>query len=323
MENLDLRVLADVLAWKQGGHAVTLVTLLETWGTSPRPAGGLLALRDDGAVSGSGVGGHADDDLTARTRAALQLAPPSTLPSEVIHALTQQEAEQQGLPCGGNLRLVREPVLDTAWITELLQRTAEHGQVLRSLSLATGAVTLAAGNGPAERLGFDGLTLTRQFGPPWRVLVVGASELGQAVAAMALQLDFRVCICDPRPGYGPARDVAGVQRLTGEPFEAVREAAPDSHTAVVAVSHEPSVDDPALFAALQSDAFYVGALGSRRNQEMRRQRMAERFGATDAQSARIFGPAGLKLGGRTPPEMALSILAELVQVRHGLAAPVA
>lgn len=323
MENLDLRVLADVLAWRRDGHAVTLVTLLETWGTSPRPAGGLLALRDDGAFSGSGARGPVEDDLVVRTRAALQLAPPSTLPSEVVHALTQEEAEQQGLPCGGNLRLVREPVTSTAWIENLLQRTAAHQQVLRVLSLATGAVTLTEGDGPAERPGFDGLTLTGAFGPPWRVVVVGASELGQAVASMALQLDFHVLLCDPRAGYGAGRDVAGVQRLEGEPFAAVRAAAPDAHTAVVAVSHEPALDDPGLFAALQSDSFYVGALGSRRNQEMRRKRMAERFGATDAQLARIFGPAGLKLGGRTPAEMALAIVAELVQARHGLVAPAA
>ncbi len=321
MENLDLRVLADVLAWRRDGHAVTLVTLLETWGTSPRPAGGLLALRDDGVFSGSGARGNAEDDLVVRIRAALQLAPPSTLPSEVVHALTQEEAEQQGLPCGGNLRLVREPVTSTAWIENLLQRTAGHQQVLRVLSLATGAVTLTEGRGPAGRPGFDGLTLTRAFGPPWRVVVVGASELGQAVASMALQLDFHVLLCDPRAGYGAGRDVAGVQRLDGEPYAAVRAALPDAHTAVVAVSHEPALDDPGLFAALQSDSFYVGALGSHRNQEMRRKRMAERFGATDAQLARIFGPAGLKLGGRTPAEMALAIVAELVQARHGLATP--
>lgn len=318
MENLDLRVLADVLAWKRAGHKVTLVTLLETWGTSPRPAGGLLALRDDGLCCGSGAAGQAEGDLVARTKAALQLAPPSTLPSEVVHGLTQQEAEQQGLPCGGNLRFVQEPVGDTQWIETLLERTSAHQRVARTLTLSTGEVALregAAGNGT---LAFDGLALTRSFGPQWRVLLIGASELGQAVAGLAQQLDFAVQLCDPRPAYGPERDVAGVQRLQGDPLEAIRAAAPDAHTAVVAVSHEPAIDDPGLFAGLESPAFYIGALGSKRNHELRRKRLSEKFGATEAQLARIFGPAGIKLGGRTPSEMALSILAELVQAKHGL-----
>ncbi len=318
MENLDLRVLADVLAWKRGGHKVTLVTLLETWGTSPRPAGGLLALRDDGLCSGSGAAGQAEGDLVARTKAALQLAPPSDLPSEVVHGLTQQEAEQQGLPCGGNLRLVQEPVADTAWIEDLLARTAAHQKVARTLTLATGAVALAGSAASNGALAFDGLTLTRQFGPQWRVVLIGASELGQAVAGLARQLDYGVLLCDPRPAYGPERDVPGVQRLHGDPLQAIRAAAPDAHTAVVAVSHEPAIDDPGLFAALESEAFYIGALGSKRNHELRRKRLGEKFGATETQLARIYGPAGIKLGGRTPSEMALSILAELVQAKHGL-----
>lgn len=319
MENIDLRVLSDLLAWKQAGHAATLVTLLETWGTSPRPAGGLLAFRGDGQFSGSGLG--LEDDLIARARAALQLAPPSDLPAEVVHALTQQEAEEQGLPCGGNLRLVCEPITDTAWVQELLARTRDHRRVARTLTLATGQVSLAdlpEDQSASEKLAFDGRQLVRRFGPPWRVLLVGASELGQAVAGLAMALDFEVAMVDPRPGHGPERDRPGVTRLAGEVGEAVRAARPDAHTAVVAVSHEPALDDPGLHAALDTPAFYIGALGSKRNQEMRQQRLAERYGRTAEQFARVRGPAGLKLGGRTPSEMALAIVAELVMAKHGL-----
>lgn len=321
MENIDLRVLSDLLAWKQAGHAATLVTLLETWGTSPRPAGGLLAFRDDGRFSGSGLG--LEDDLIVRARAALQLAPPGDLPTEVVHALTQQQAEEQGLPCGGNLRLVREPVTDIGWLLDLLDRTADHRRVARTLTLATGEVTLTdLGTEPlqGEALAFDGRRLVRRFGPPWRVVLVGAGELGQAVAGLAQALDFQVALVDPRPGHGPERDRPGVTRLAGEAGEAVRAAQPDAHTAVVALSHEPALDDPGLHAALDTPAFYIGALGSKRNQEMRQQRLAERYGRSAEQFARVRGPAGLKLGGRTPSEMALAIVAELVMAKHGLAA---
>lgn len=320
MENLDLRVLADALAWRQQGHAVTLATLLETWGTSPRPPGALLAFRGDGQFSGSSAGGYAEDDLIARTRAALQLEARSDLPSEIIHALTQDEAESQGLPCGGNLRLVQEPVTDAGWIAELLQRTEAHQKVARTLTLATGAVQLREGEAACtERFTFDGLTLTHCLGPRWRVVVIGASQLGQAVAGIARQLDMEVLVCDPRTGYGAERDGPGITRLPGTPEQAMAAAAPDQHTAVLALSHEPALDDPGLYVALQSPAFYIGALGSQRNQTLRKQRMTDRYGSTEAELARLVGPAGLKLGGKTASEMALSIVAQLVQVKNGLA----
>lgn len=321
MENLDLRVLADALAWRQQGHPVTLVTLLETWGTSPRPPGALLAFRGDGQFSGSGAGGYAEDDLIARTRAALQLEARGDLPSEIIHALTQDEAERQGLPCGGNLRLVQEPVTDTTWIAELLRRTEAHQKVARTLTLANGTVQLDEGEAVCtERFGFDGLTLTHCLGPRWRVVLIGASQLGQAVAGIARQLDMEVLVCDPRPGYGPERDGPGITRLPGAPEQAVAVAEPDQHTAVLALSHDPALDDPGLHAALQSPAFYIGALGSQRNQTLRKQRLIDRYGSTETELARIVGPAGLKLGGKTPSEMALSIVAQLVQVKNGLVA---
>ncbi len=319
MENLDLRVLADALAWKQQGHAVTLVTLLETWGTSPRPPGALLAFRGDGAFSGAHTG-HADD-LIVRTRAALQLEARNDLPSEIIHALTQEEAERKGLPCGGNLRVVQEPIGDPGWIAELLQRTGAHQKVARTLTLATGAVQLQEGARVCtERFAFDGLTLRHCLGPRWRVVLIGASQLAQAVAGIARQLDMEVLVCDPRPGHSPDRDVPGITRLHGEPEAALAQAQPDPHTAVLALSHEPALDDPGLAAALRSPAYYIGALGSSRNHAMRQQRLAERHGFSPDELARVVGPAGLKLGGKTPSEMALSVVAQMVQVKNALAA---
>lgn len=325
MESLDLRVLGDALAWKQAGHAVSLVTVVETWGSAPRPPGALLAVRDDGVVSGSVSGGCVEDDLIARTKAALnQPAPtPASKPSMMAYGVSKEEAARFGLPCGGTLRLVQEPLQDTGWIRTVLQRTADHQLVARTLTLATGVVTLhAAVRGQAMQ--FDGSTLTTLFGPRWRLLLIGAGQLSQAVASMATALDFEVLVCDPREEYAAVLEMAGVpgvRRVEGMPDDVVRALQPDAHTAIVALTHDPKLDDMALLEALGSDAFYVGALGSRRNQDARKQRLAEHFDLTEAQLARLHGPVGLRIGARTPAEIAVSILAEIIQVKNTVATP--
>ena len=322
MESLDLRVLADALQWRQSGHAVTLVTVVETWGSAPRPPGALLAVRDDGAVSGSVSGGCVEDDLIAQTKVAMQtrvLAQTSPqvpeLPSMLAYGVSKEEAARFGLPCGGTLRLVREPLLDTAWVQTLLDRTAQHELVARQLTLATGGVRLL----PATRgqaVQFDGSVLITVFGPKWRLLLIGAGQLSQAVAQMAQMLDFEVLVCDPREEYMTTLRMDGVTRAMGMPDDAVRALEPDVHTAIVALTHDPKLDDMALLEALGSDAFYVGALGSRRNQAARKQRLAEHFDVTAEDLARLHGPVGLYLGAKTPAEIAVSIIAQIVQIKN-------
>jgi xanthine dehydrogenase accessory factor len=321
MESLDLRVLADVLAWKRSGHAVTLVTVVETWGSAPRPPGALLAVRDDGVVSGSVSGGCVEDDLIARTKAAFKAVGAQVQdagkPSVIVYGVTKEEATRFGLPCGGTLRLVQEPLQDAGWIQQLLARTAEHRLVTRTLSLATGEVVLRdAVRG--QSMQFDGSTLTTVFGPKWRLLLIGAGQLSQAVAQMASVLDFEVLVCDPREEYAATLGIEGVQRVQGMPDDVVRELLPDAHTAIVALTHDPKLDDMALLEALKSAAFYVGALGSRRNQETRKQRLAEHFDLSADELARLHGPVGLRIGAKTPAEIAVSIVAEIVQVKNAI-----
>jgi len=313
MESLDLRVLADVLAWKQAGHRVTLVTVVETWGSAPRPPGALLAVRDDGGVSGSVSGGCVEDDLIARIRAGeyadLQR------PSMVAYGVTKDEATRFGLPCGGTLRLIQEPVLDTAWIQDVLRTTSQHQLVARTLTLSSGTVALR----PAvrgETLQFDGSRLTTFFGPRWRLLLIGAGQLSQCVAQMAQALDYEVLVCEPREEYKAGWGLSGVTHLSGMPDDVVLAIQPDAHTAIVALTHDPKLDDMALLEALNSPAFFVGALGSRRNQQTRKQRLTEHFGLTAEALARLHGPVGLRLGAKTPAEIAVSIVAELVQVKN-------
>jgi xanthine dehydrogenase accessory factor len=318
MESLDLRVLADALAWRRAGHPVTLVTVVETWGSAPRPAGALLAVRGDGGVSGSVSGGCVEDDLIARVKAG-ERAP---LPAMIAYGVSKEEAARFGLPCGGTLRLVQEPLVDTAWVEQLLARTAAHELVARTLTLATGAVVLSPASRDA-RMVFDGQQLTTLFGPRWRLLLVGAGQLSQAVAQIAQLLDFEVLVCDPREEYASTLDVPGAIRVAGMPDDAVRDLRPDAHTAVVALTHDPKLDDMALLEALRSGAFYVGALGSSRNQAARKQRLAEHFDMTAEELDRLHGPVGLRIGAKTPAEIAVSIVGEIIECKNRVAQPVA
>jgi xanthine dehydrogenase accessory factor len=320
MESLDLRVLGDVLAWRQAGQRVTLVTVVETWGSAPRPPGALLAVRGDGVVSGSVSGGCVEDDLIARIKAGEY--DHLSHPSMVAYGVSKEEAARFGLPCGGTLRLVQEPVTDTAWVEEVLQRTASHQLVARSLTLANGAVSLRDAS-RSDAMQFDGSTLTTLFGPRWRLLLIGAGQLSQAVAYMAQLLDFEVLVCDPREEYAATLGMQGVTRVAGMPDDVVTQLAPDAHTAVVALTHDPKLDDMALLEALNSDAFYVGALGSKRTQQVRKQRLKEHFELTDAALDRLHGPVGLAIGAKTPAEIAVSIVAQIVQEKNLVSADVA
>jgi xanthine dehydrogenase accessory factor len=313
MESLDLQVLDQARRWRAQGRAVWLVTVLETWGSAPRPPGALLALRDDGLVVGSVSGGCIEDDLIERVRRGDRVAGPSL----VTYGVSKDEAARFGLPCGGTLRLVQEPLGNTAWIDEVLARTARHELVARRLDLQSGQVTVE----PAARgdeFSFDGRNLRAFFGPRWRMVVIGAGQLSRAVAQIALTLDFELICCDPREEYHLTWDVPGTTFSRAMPDDLITELKLDAHSAVVAVTHDPKLDDLALLEALKSPAFYVGALGSRANTARRRERLAL-FDLSAEEIDRLHGPIGLDLGGRTPAEIAVSILAEVVAVRHGVA----
>jgi len=312
MDSLDLQVLQQARDWRRQAHDVWLVTVIETWGSAPRPPGALLALRDDGLVVGSVSGGCVEDDLIDRVRHGERVGRPSL----VTYGVTKEEAARFGLPCGGNLRLVQEPLADTAWIDEVLARTARHELVARRLDLETGAVQVE----PASRgqaFEFDGRTLRALFGPRWRLLIVGAGQLSRAVAQMALMLDFEVVVCDPREEYHLTWDIPGTTFSRAMPDDLVLELQLDPHCAVVAVTHDPKLDDMVLLEALKSPAFYVGALGSRGNTAKRKQRLLD-FDLSAAEIDRLHGPIGLDLGSKTPGEIAVSIVAEIVAVRNGV-----
>ncbi|MDC8784863.1 XdhC family protein [Roseateles koreensis] len=312
---MDLTILRQVATWAAQGRRVVLGTITRTWGSAPRPVGSVVAVRDDGVIAGSVSGGCIEDDLIAKVReGALDLAWPQLL----RYGVGAEEASRFGLPCGGTLELMLEPVGPASQIEPLLARLDRGTRVKRVLNLSDGSVTLQESEADADLLTLTAQTLTTHHGPQWRLLIIGAGQMTHYLASMALGLDYQVLICDPREEYAENGQVPGA-RLTAEmPDDAVTAFAPDGHSAIVALTHDPKLDDLALMEALKSSAFYVGAIGSRVNQAKRRARLAEHFGLSKAQLQRLHGPVGLHIGARTPPEIALSILAHMTSERYGV-----
>lgn len=313
MDSLDLEVLTRARDWLAGGRRAMLATVVRTWGSSPRPPGALLALRDDGRAVGSVSGGCIEDDLIARLAAEGMPA----RPQHVTYGAAAEAARRLGLPCGGSVELVLEPLTAADTLAELLTRLAAGEFVARRLTLASGAVSLGAAE-PGQGPSFDGATLVSVFGPRYRLLLIGAGQLSAALARIALSLDFAVTVCDPREEWSDEWNLPGTRLSREMPDDRVTAMAPDARTAVVALSHDPKLDDLALLEALRTPAFYVAALGSRRNNGARRERLRE-FGLDEGQIAALHGPAGLYIGSRTPAEIAVSIAAELVAAKNGVA----
>jgi xanthine dehydrogenase accessory factor len=314
MDSVDLQVLRNSAAWLDEGHRVILATIVETWGSSPRPAGAMLAIRGDGLVAGSVSGGCVEDDLIHRIRnKSLAIDKPEI----ATYGISKDEATRYGLPCGGKLELVLEPVTDPRSVADLLARVDRHELTARTLDMQTGQVTLKPANRSDSILSFDRRRLTTIHGPRWRLLIIGAGQLSHYLAQMAQALDYSITVCDPREEYANTWNVDGTVLDRNMPDDVVVAMNLDAHSAVVAVTHDPKLDDLALMEALKSPAFYVGALGSRLNSQKRNERL-KMFDLSDAELARLHGPIGLNIGSKTPPEIAVSILAEMTAVRHGI-----
>jgi xanthine dehydrogenase accessory factor len=275
----------------------------------------MMLLRSDGQVFGSVSGGCLEDDLIERMHQGELASGPARV---LRYGVTKDEAFRFGLPCGGTMELVVEPEPD--W--DALRRVSEGlkvGQLLLR-SVTTGK----SGNrvSPAkcgDRTAWDGETLAAVMGPARRLLLVGAGQISHYLAPMAQALGYRVYLCDPREAYTAAWSVPGVSLLTCMPDDAVLQLALDPHSAVVALTHDPKLDDMVLLEALKSPAFYVGALGSPVTNQRRRARLAEHFDLLPEELNRLHGPVGLAIGSRTPPEIAIAVMAEMIAVANGVA----
>jgi xanthine dehydrogenase accessory factor len=314
MSPIDIDVIRTALNWCDKGHRVVMGTVIRTWGSAPRPPGSMMVIRDDGQVAGSVSGGCIEDDLIRRV-AQGELA--LRLPETTTYGTSAEEAQRFGLPCGGSVQIVLEPLSNQSQLRALLSGIEAHQQLQRELDMATGVVKLVAVT-EGDKVLFDGHKLVTVHGPRLRLLIIGGGQLSRYLASMAQMLDYQVTVCEPRTEYHEGwEQLSGVTLSTTMPDDLVLSMNLDSNSAVVAITHDPKLDDLALMEALRTPAFYVGALGSRHNNDVRRARLLE-FDVSPDEAARMRGPVGLRIGGLTPPEIALSIVAELTALRRGI-----
>ena len=309
MQSLDLDVLERVLEWRKAGRRAWLLTVAQTFGASPRPPGSLAAIRDDGILVGSVSGGCIEDDLIAHRNDYA-----GAKPAFAAYGVTAEEARRFGLPCGGELEVIIEPEPREADLRRLLEAIGAGRIVARHVDLESGAWTLEPASA-VDEVARTASRFTSIHGPRWRMLIIGASEIAHYLAEIASTVDFQVHVCDPREEYRTAWRAHGAVWIDGMPDDAVLAFKPDPHSVVLTVSHNPKLDDMALLEALKSEAFYVGAVGSSRTSIERRKRLAG-FDLTPQQIAKLRGPVGLAIGSRTPPEIAVAILADLIASRN-------
>jgi xanthine dehydrogenase accessory factor len=327
----DDQTLRQLLAWRREGRPSALATVVGAWGSSPRPPGSLMAVAADGAFSGSVSGGCVEAAVVDAARDVVSTGAVRLLE----FAVADETAWQVGLACGGRLQVLVEPSPDPGLVDRLLHdrplalvtdlASGRHAAVTADAvdgDLETDASTLAlARRALAEDASrrLDVVTaplFVTAFNPPLRLIVVGAVHIAQVLAPVAAQVGYAVTVVDPRRAFASGERFPGITVDARWPDQALAALAPDSRTAIVTLSHDPKLDDPALIAALGSPAFYIGALGSSATQAKRRQRLRE-AGFGDDDLARILGPVGLDLGGRTAAEIAVAILAQVIAARHG------
>lgn len=322
----------QLLQWVESGHAAAIATVLETWGSAPRAVGSQLAIRDDGAFIGSVSGGCIEGDVITRALDAIE----TNTPEISQYGVSDTMAWEVSLACGGQIRVLIEPIskagLSLADLTALCAARAEKKSVLRTINLThfTSELTpvemtkanhsLASNIAEVHRsdrsqiIEHAGNTQFLQiFNPPLRLFIIGAVHIAQPLSKMALIAGYDVTIIDPREAFATPDRFPNLAIKRDWPDDAIRALAPDSRTAIVALTHDPKLDDPALLTALESTCFYIGALGSRKTQASREHRLTEQ-GVDKDNYARIHGPIGLPLGGRSPEEIAIAILAQITKV---------
>lgn len=319
MDDLDSTVLRTAGAWVTAGLPAALVTVVRTWGSAPRPPGSLMAINARGETVGSVSGGCIEDDLIAHISAGgIGSVCERGLPTLLRYGISADQAHQFGLPCGGTIELAVEPLSDRSRLHELLGACQLRHNTERRLDLRTGVVTLQPGSRDGMPRWEREHVLCTTFGPRARLIVIGTGDLSSFLCQMAMGLGFDVILCDPREELRATWSVPGVTVSHEMPDDLILRLQPDARTAVVALTHDPKLDDLALIDALQSQAFYVGAIGSRRNSALRAERLMTHFGLKPADLQGLHSPAGLYIGSKTPAEIALSIMAQVVAAKNGV-----
>ena len=331
MASEDDAIFEHIDAWRSAGHGAALATVVRTWGSAPRRAGSHLAIEAGGGFVGSVSGGCVEAEVVRQGREVCATGIPRLLDFTV----TDSEAWQVGLACGGQVRIYVEPAGRDATYPALLAARAARRAVVLITRLQDGVRALVDGpdvSGPLEPpapalqeararlarnesgvLAGEPELFARCYVPAPRLFIIGAVHIAQALHTIARAVGFEVTVIDPRAAFAASQEFAAIGVIEEWPDAALRRLAPDAGSAVVALTHDPKLDDPALAVALRSPAFYVGALGSRRTHAQRLERLAA-LGLAEA-AQRVRAPSGLDLGGRSAGEIAVSIVAEIIQMR--------
>ena len=312
------RIPEIALDWHRAGKGAALATVIETWGSAPRPVGSQLVVSGAGEMMGSVSGGCVEGAVVEEAQAALADGQPRLL----TYGVSDQDAFAVGLACGGTIRVLVEPV-GAAMPEDMLAAivTAREGRVALAyaVDLETWDRALSAPDGPhrarfrSDKSGVDESLFVAVHNPPLRLVIVGAVHIAQALVGMARSCGYDPLMIDPREAFGSEARFAGEVISHDWPDEAMAAIGIDARTAVVTLTHDPKLDDPAIQTALRSDCFYLGCLGSTRTHAKRVARLEE-AGFTASEIAKIHAPVGLNIGAKSPAEIALSIMAEITQV---------
>ncbi|SDW95068.1 xanthine dehydrogenase accessory factor [Litoreibacter albidus] len=312
---------AIALEWHRSGTGAALATVIETWGSAPRPVGSQLAISGQGDIMGSVSGGCVEGAVVVEAMDALDDGQPRLLE----YGVSDDEAFAVGLACGGTIRVLVEPVgaaLPPALLAQLVAARASGTPVAYTVDTKTWARAL---DGPdsypdrfrADKSGFEGDIFVGIHNPPLRMAVIGGVHIAQSLIPMARAAGFAPVLIDPREAFASAARFPDSDLVHDWPDAALDAFGIDTRTAVVTLTHDPKLDDPAIQAALNSDCFYLGCLGSTRTHAKRVARLEE-AGFSAPQLARIHAPVGLNIGAKSPAEIAISIMAQVVQaLRQG------
>ncbi len=306
------------LIWHREGRGAALATVVETWGSAPRQPGSQLAISGAGQIMGSVSGGCVEGAVVTEALEALA----DGVPRMLTFGVTDETAFAVGLACGGTMKVLVEPVAPWAGLlADLVAARAERRALAYRVNLTDWSrALLPAGADPqvdarlrSDKAGVESDSFIAPHNPPLRLIVVGAVHIAQPLLAMARLAGYDPTLIDPRATFGAAERFPGEVILDEWPDEALAALAPDARTAIVTLTHDPKLDDPAIRFALRSPAFYLGCLGSQKTHAKRLERLqAAGFGADEM--ARIHAPVGLNLGAKTPAEIAISVLAQITQV---------
>ena len=315
------QIIGRTLQWLGSEQSVWLCTILKTWGSSPRPVGAMMACTPEGDLIGSISGGCIEEDFLEQLRNGQlkqRFHEEGSVPFVVKYGVTAEEQARLKLPCGGQLHVLLELIEPTdqnkGMFARLLDALEQHTSISRIVNLESGAIS-TADESRDDAVVIQGNRMSHSLSPMYRLLLLGAGDVAKYVAEMARGLEYDVTLCDPRPNYLDNWEVEGVEKTSRLPDDVVRERFSNPYSGIVALAHDPRVDDMALMEALKTEAFYVGAMGSERTSAARRERLPE-LGLSQEEIERLHAPIGFQIESKTPAEIAISIMAEVTAEKY-------